>query len=68
MPIPIIIQKILESINEKEVNDTILNYYKTFGSNPKLLNNMIKTYIIVLINEKLNSWELINDNDLIVCS
>jgi hypothetical protein len=64
MPIPIIFEKILEGINDKEVNDTILTYYKTFGTNPKILNDMIKTYISVIINEKLNSWDLINDNDL----
>jgi hypothetical protein len=64
MPIPIIIQKILENINDKEVNDTILAYYKSFGSNPKILNDMIKTYISVIINEKINQWCLINNNDL----
>jgi len=64
MPIPIIIEKILENINEKEVNDTILAYYKSFGSNPKILNDMIKTYISVIINEKLNCFNLINDNDI----
>ena len=68
MPIPIIFEKILAGINEKEVNDTILSYYKTFGTNPKILNDMIKTYIIVIINEKLNSWDLINDNDLSLLS
>jgi len=64
MPIPIIIQKILENINDQEVNDTILTYYKSFGSNPKILNDMIKTYISVIINEKINQWCLINNNDL----
>jgi hypothetical protein len=64
MPIPIIIEKMLENINDKEVNDTILTYYKSFASNPKILNDMIKTYISVIINEKLNQWCLINDNDL----
>ena len=68
MPIPIIIQKILENINSDEVNDTILTYYKSFGSNPKILNDMIKTYISVIINEKLNCWDLINDNDLSLVS
>lgn len=64
MPIPVIFQKILEQINEEEVNDTILMYYKAFGTNPKTLNEMIKTYISVIINEKINSWDLINDNDI----
>jgi hypothetical protein len=64
MPIPIIIQKILNTLDEKEINDTILMYYKSFGTNPKILNEMIKTYIIVKINEKINSWNLINDNDI----
>ena len=58
MPIPLIIQKILEPINETEVNDTILSYYLSFGTNPKTLNDMIKTYISVIINEKLNLWKL----------
>jgi hypothetical protein len=64
MPIPIIIQKILENINSDEVNNTILTYYKSFGSNPKILDDMIKTYISVIINEKINSYHLINDNNL----
>ena len=68
MAIPIIIQKILGEINEDEVNNTILTYYKSFGTNPKILNDMIKTYISVIINEKLNCWDLINDNDLSLVS
>jgi hypothetical protein len=65
MPIPVIIQKIFQNLDEKEINDTILMYYKKFGSNPKILNDMIKTYISVIINEKINSWNLINDNDML---
>lgn len=68
MPIPVIIQKILEQINEEEINDTILMYYKAFGTNPKTLNEMIKIYISIIINEKINSWDLINDNDICLFS
>lgn len=63
MPIPIILQKILKDLDEKEINDTIMTYYKSFGTNPKILNDMIKTYLNVVIQEKIYSWNLINDYD-----
>lgn len=64
MPIPVIIQKILEDLDEKEINDTILTYYKSFGTNPKTLNDMIKAYLNVVVQEKIYSWNIINDNDI----
>jgi hypothetical protein len=60
MPIPQIIQRLLSGLDEKQINDTIYIYYKEFGSNPKILNDMIKTYISVIVNEKLNQWNPIS--------
>lgn len=68
MPIPIILEKILKDLDEKEINDTILTYYKSFGSNPKTLNEMIKAYLNVVIQEKIYSWNLINDYHINVYS
>ena len=60
MPIPQIIKRILSDLDEKEINNTIYTYYKEFGSNPKILNDMIKTYISVILNEKLSAWNPIS--------
>lgn len=57
MPIPQIIQRLLSGLDEKEINDTIFMYYKQYGSDPQLLNHMIKTYISVILNEKINTWK-----------
>lgn len=64
MPIPVIIQKILKDLDEKEINETILTYYKSFGTNPKTLNELIKAYLNVVVQEKIYSWNIINDNDI----
>lgn len=56
MTIPKIIERLLTGLNEKDIDDTIFMYYKNYGSNPRLLNEMIKTYISVILNEKLNNW------------
>lgn len=56
MPIPKIIERMLCDLNEKEIDDTIFAYYKNYGQNPKLLNDMIKTYISVILNERLDMW------------
>jgi hypothetical protein len=60
MPIPQIIKHMLSDLDEKQINDTIYTYYKEFGSNPKILNDMIKTYISVIVNEKLSAWNPIS--------
>lgn len=56
MPIPQIIKGLLSLLDEKEINDTIYDYYVRFGSNPKLLNGMIKAYISNILNSELDKW------------
>jgi hypothetical protein len=56
MAIPQIIKKLLSQLDDQEINNTIYDYYRRFGSNPILLNGMIKTYISSIINDKLDSW------------
>jgi len=56
MAIPEIIRKLLSELDEQEVNNVIYDYYTRFGSNPALLNGMIKAYISFIINDKLDSW------------
>lgn len=59
MPVPRLFIKIFEDINEKELDDTIFMYYRLYGHDPALLNQMIKTYINVIINDKLDKWNAI---------
>ena len=56
MPIPQIIKGLLSQLDEKETNNTIYDYYVRFGSNPKLLNDMIRAYISHILNEALDKW------------
>lgn len=59
MTIPKLFIKIFSDLNEREIEDTIFMYYKCYGSNPALLNQMIKTYINVIVNDKLDKWNAI---------
>ena len=59
MPIPKLFIKIFSDMDEREIEDTIFMYYKIYGSTPELLNQMIKTYINVIVNDKLEKWNAI---------
>ena len=59
MSVPKLFIKIFGDLDEREIEDTIFMYYKTYASNPALLNQMIKTYINVIVNDRLEKWNAI---------